>query len=60
MAEKGVDARTITCHFEAVLGRPLEAPEAQALQDGWRAAAKVRHARYHDENQRAADELKRS
>ena len=55
LAESGIDARTIAVDFEVRLGRKLDPAEAQALQDGWRAAAPARAARYHRKQQEAAD-----
>lgn len=45
LAERGIDARTITVNFELDLKRPLTAAEAQAVQDGWRASADARFER---------------
>jgi hypothetical protein len=56
LAEAGIDARTINVDMEMRLGRKLDPEEAQALQDGWRAAAPARHERYRQSQQRAADE----
>lgn len=57
MAEKGIDARTITVNFESVLGRPLNPAESDAVIDGWRAAAPARAERYRRQGQQAADEV---
>jgi hypothetical protein len=56
MGAGGIDARTITVDFEVTLGRALQADEAQAIVDGWRASAKDRHAKGRARDQRAADE----
>jgi hypothetical protein len=55
LAESGIDARTIGVDMEMRLGRKLNPDEAQALQDGWRAAAPARHERYRRQQQEAAD-----
>lgn len=56
LAEGGIDARTIAVDIEVRLGRKLEPGEAQAVQDGWRAAAPARHERYRKSQQQAADD----
>jgi hypothetical protein len=56
LAERGIDARTITLDLEDRLGRQLGPDEAQALQDGWRAAAPARHERFRRSQQQAADD----
>lgn len=58
MAEKGIDARTIAVHFECVAGGPLKPAEAQAVIDGWKAAAPVRHQKHRERQQAAADALR--
>lgn len=54
--EKGLDVRTIWIDLECTLGRALEAPEAQALQDGWRASAPARRRREQERDRAAAVE----
>jgi hypothetical protein len=58
LAESGIDARTIAVEMEVRLGRKLAPDEAQAVQDGWRAAAPARHERYRRKQQEAADALR--
>ncbi len=56
--EGGLDVRTIVLDLELLLARPLSPEEAQAVQDGWRASAKVRHAKEAARDLRAAEQLR--